>query len=98
ASGRLFELRRELAGFAPQATIDVQGLWESAALARLAGAPLIGFDRRTRREPSSSVLIQKQIRVDPSAAHVVDQNLSLLGPTWILAEHRHPDARYLLAR
>ena len=98
AWGRLFELRRELAGFAPQATIDVQGLWKSAALARLAGAPLIGFDRRTRREPSSSVLIQKQIRVDPSAAHVVDQNLSLLGPTGILVERRHPDARYLLDR
>jgi len=95
---RLFALRRELAGFAPQAAIDVQGLWKSAALARLAGAPLIGFDRKTRREPSSSVLIQRQVRVDPSAVHVVDQNLSLLGPLGILAERRHPDARYLLDR
>ena len=93
-----FALRRELRQFAPGIAIDVQGLWKSALLGRLAGAPLVGFDRKTRREPSSSPLIERKVRVDPGAVHVVDQNLSLLGPLGIPAGRRHPDARYLLER
>src|SRR5437868_5554938 len=37
------ELRRALRDFAPDATVDVQGLWKSAVLARMAGAPVVSF-------------------------------------------------------
>ena len=69
-------LRSELRDFAPDATVDVQGLWKSAVVARLAGAPVV--------------------RLAPAVSHVVDQNLSLLGPLGIPVREPAPDARYLL--
>ena len=40
------------------AALDFQGLWKSAAWARLAGARrVVGFDRPWRREPGSALLI-----------------------------------------
>jgi ADP-heptose:LPS heptosyltransferase len=59
--------------------IDLQGLLKSAALARLSGAArVIGFDRgHVRERPAASFYTE---RCDPGrAAHVVDQNLALLG-------------------
>ncbi|MDQ2977958.1 MAG: lipopolysaccharide heptosyltransferase I, partial [Acidobacteriota bacterium] len=38
--GELSCLRTDLLDFAPEATIDAQGLWKSALLARLARAPV----------------------------------------------------------
>jgi heptosyltransferase-1 len=52
--------------------LDVQGLLKSALLGRLAGAPIVGFDRESIREPAALRLYQKQIglRGDP---HIVEQ-------------------------
>jgi heptosyltransferase-1 len=90
-------LRREIRGFAPEVSIDVQGLWKSALVSKAAGSPVIGFARSARREPASSVLCT--IRVVPAAehAHVVEQNLALLEPTAVEVRARAPDAAYLAA-
>ena len=90
------ELRRELKEFAPDATLDPQGLWKSALLAALAGAPVIGFSAESRREPSSALLARTGVEIGAEAEHVVDQNLSLLSPLKIPIARRSPDARYLL--
>lgn len=89
-------LRRDLAGFAPDVTIDPQGLWKSAVLARLAAAPVVGFRRRDRRESSSAPLVDRPVPVPASVRHVVDQNLLLLEALSIPIRRRAPDARYLL--
>ena len=54
-------LRKALREFAPDVTLDAQGLWKSALLARLAGAPVISFSAGSRREPSSAVLVGKGV-------------------------------------
>jgi len=89
-------LRRALREFAPDVTLDPQGLWKSALLARLAGAPVVSFSAKSRREPSSSVLVGTGVDPAPKVEHVVDQNLSLLQPLDIPIRRRAPDARYLL--
>lgn len=59
--------------------VDVQGLWKSAAWGRLSGARrLVGYGRDGRVEPLSSVLMHERVRLDPRAAHVIDENLALL--------------------
>ncbi|HKA35699.1 MAG TPA: glycosyltransferase family 9 protein [Thermoanaerobaculia bacterium] len=92
------ELRRELKEFAPDATLDPQGLWKSALLARLAGAPVIGFSAGSRREPSSAMLARMGVDIAAEAEHVVDQNLTLLTAMSLPVTRRAPDARYLLDR
>ncbi len=91
-------LRRQLRQFAPDVTIDVQGLWKSALLARSAGAPVISFGRRDRRERTSGVLVDRPVLLEEGARHVVDQNLSLLASVGIPVMSAAPDARYLLER
>jgi heptosyltransferase-1 len=91
-------LRRALREFEPDATLDAQGLWKSALLASLAGAPVVGFSAKSRREPSSAVLVGRGIDPAGDAVHVVDQTLGLLAPLGLDAARRAPDARYLLAR
>ncbi len=91
-------LRRDLREFAPDATLDAQGLWKSALLARLAGAPVVSLGVADRREHTSSVLVDRPVRLDRSIAHIVDQNLSLLAPLGIPVVAPAPDARYLLAQ
>ena len=88
------DLRRRLKDFAPDVTLDPQGLWKSALLARLAGAPVVSFSAESRREPSSAVLVRTGVAAE--AEHVVDQNLGLLAPLRIPIIRRAPDARYLL--
>lgn len=88
-------LRRELAEFAPDATLDPQGLWKSALLASLAGAPVVGFSADSRREPSSAVLAATGVDPALETEHVVDQNLSLLAALGIPVSRKAPDARYL---
>ena len=92
------DLRRALREFAPDATLDPQGLWKSALLARLAGAPVVSFSAKSRREPSSGVLVGMGVDVPGETEHVVDQNLSLLTPLRLPVRRRAPDARYLLER
>jgi heptosyltransferase I len=88
-------LRREIRGFSPDLSIDAQGLWKSAILARAAGAPVIGFAREARREPGSAVACSLPVVPSADAPHVVDQNLSLLAPAGIAVRSRVPDAAYL---
>jgi lipopolysaccharide heptosyltransferase I len=92
------QLRQSLKEFAPDRTVDVQGLWKSALLARMAGAPVVSFSAAARREPSSAVLVGTGIDIERGAVHVVDQNLSLLAPLGLPVTRRAPDARYLLER
>lgn len=91
-------LRRELRAFAPDRTIDVQGLWKSAWIARMAGAPVTGFAAAGRREPSSALLCDVGVTPAPQARHIVDRNLALLSAAGIPQAARAPDATYLLAR
>lgn len=58
--------------------IDLQGLVKSAAFARLSGARrVIGFDRPHLREKLASVFYS-ELSHPGDAAHIVDQNLSVL--------------------
>jgi heptosyltransferase-1 len=91
-------LRRELRAFAPDRTIDAQGLWKSAVVARLAGAPVAGFARAERREPASAVLCDLAVTPGPDSRHVVDRNLDLLAAAGIPVSTRAPDARYLVSK
>jgi len=91
-------LRGQLRAFAPDRTIDVQGLWKSAVVARMAGAPVVGFAPGQRREGSSARLCAIQVTPAPDMRHIVDRNLVLLCAAGIPAAVRAPDAAYLLAR
>lgn len=56
--------------------IDFQGLYKSALLAFLSGAPRrVGFGRRVAREGGAAFFYTE--RVTPGAEHVVDHNLAL---------------------
>ncbi|MFN2386683.1 MAG: glycosyltransferase family 9 protein [Thermoanaerobaculia bacterium] len=96
-AGSLLRLRRSLREWAPDVTIDVQGLWKSAVAARLARAPVIGFSRMARREPYSAVLCQQPVEPAARLRHIVDRNLSLLEAAGIPVRQPAPDARFLLA-
>lgn len=90
-------LRRSLREFAPDRTLDAQGLWKSALLARSAGAPVISFAATDRKEPASAILCDEPVRPLPGG-HVVDRNLALAEAAGIPIRHRSPDAGFLLAR
>jgi lipopolysaccharide heptosyltransferase I len=94
----LAELRADVRAFAPDLTLDAQGLWKSAVVARSAGAPVVGFAASARREPSSALLCQILVTPGPDARHVVDRNLALLSAAGVAVTARAPDAAYLLAR
>jgi ADP-heptose:LPS heptosyltransferase len=67
--------------------LDFQGLWKSAAWARLSGARRVaGWARPFRREPASAVLLSARVARAPSGAHVIDKNLALLRVAGIEAE------------
>jgi heptosyltransferase-1 len=98
ASENLREIRalwQAIRAFSPDVSIDGQGLWKSALIARSAGGAAIGFARQARREPASAALCSIPVAPNPDAAHVVDQNLSLLAPAGIAAGSQTPDASYL---
>ena len=97
-TGSLLGLRRAVREWAPDVTIDVQGLWKSAVAARLARAPVIGFSRSARREPSSAILCQRPVEPATRLRHIVDRNLSLLEAAGIVVREPAPDARFLLGR
>lgn len=59
--------------------LDFQGLWKSAAWARLSGARrVLGYGRPWRREPASALLVRERARLPADAVHVIDKNLALL--------------------
>ena len=90
-------LRRALRDFAPDRTIDAQGLWKSAMLARLPAAPVVGFAAAERREPGSALFTTVRVTPDAAAPHVVDRNLALLEAAGIPIVSRQPDAAHLRA-
>jgi heptosyltransferase-1 len=94
---QIAELRRDLSALAVDVTIDAQGLWKSALIARAAGAPVVGFCAGARREPTSAILGHRSVQ-PLAGGHVVDQNLSLAEAAGLTVFERRPDARFLLAR
>ena len=77
----IVRLRRDLRAFAPDVTIDMQGLFKSALVTLLASSPIrIGHARPEAREGSWLVTIHP---VTPAAAHVVARNCGLLAPLGI---------------
>ncbi len=96
-ASEIARLRRTLRDFAPDRTLDAQGLWKSALLARSAGAPVIGFAAAERKEPVSALLCDEPVRPLPGG-HVVDRNLALAEAAGIPICHRSPDAAFLLRR
>jgi ADP-heptose:LPS heptosyltransferase len=69
---------RALRGGRYDAALDFQGLWKSAAWARLSGSRrVIGWERRARREPSSALLLGETV-ARAGGGHVIDKNLALL--------------------
>jgi lipopolysaccharide heptosyltransferase I len=91
--GALFSTISGLRRVRYTAAIDLQGLFKSAALARLAGAwQTIGFPRAHLREPGAASFYTD--RTDPGdRAHVIFKNLALLAPLGI----RHPQTSFPLA-
>jgi ADP-heptose:LPS heptosyltransferase len=78
AWGRALSTVRALRRGRYDAALDFQGLWKSAAWARLSGARrVVGWDRDWRREPSSAVLLGETAARD-GRGHVIDKNLELL--------------------
>jgi ADP-heptose:LPS heptosyltransferase len=64
--------------------LDFQGLWKSAAWARLSGARrVVGFAGRWRRESPSALLVGERVELPSEAVHVIDKNLALLRPLGI---------------
>ncbi len=77
----VLSLRRQLLGFAPDVTIDLQGLLKSGVATWLSGAPMrIGFAKPASREHAWHAYTN---RVRPVATHVVDRNCDLLVPLGI---------------
>ncbi|MDR2755259.1 MAG: glycosyltransferase family 9 protein [Planctomycetaceae bacterium] len=71
-------LRKRLQMFAPDVTIDVQGLFKSSFAAWLSGAAYrIGFGGIDGREGSQWF---NNCRITPDAEHIIDRNMSLLEP------------------
>ncbi len=63
--------------------LDFQGLWKSAAWARVSGARrVVGWDGAGRREPASRILIGECAKRE-GGGHVIDKNLALLRPLGI---------------
>jgi ADP-heptose:LPS heptosyltransferase len=63
--------------------LDFQGLWKSAAWARLSGARrVLGWERAARREAGSELLLHETV-TRTGVGHVIDKNLALLGPLGI---------------
>ncbi len=74
---------RGLRSFEFDVAIDLQGLWKSALVAKLSGAPRRwGFSREDLREPGSRVLLTDSVNAGRDASmnervHVVRKNLAL---------------------
>jgi heptosyltransferase-1 len=65
--------------------LDFQGLWKSAAWARVSGARrVVGWERNARREPASALLVGERVE-RRGGGHVIDKNLALLRPLGIEA-------------
>jgi lipopolysaccharide heptosyltransferase I len=62
-----------------EVALDFQGLWKSAAWARLSGARrVVGYRASFRREAPSAWLVGQKVEMPAEAVHVIDKNLALL--------------------
>src|SRR5207237_10083348 len=69
--------------------LDFQGLFKSAALARLSGAPRrIGMARADRREPWTSFFLNEFSAKTLSLAHIIEKNLAMLDPLDIVSDNQ----------
>ena len=83
-AGRLWAdlrgLRARLRARRFEVAFDVQGLLKSGMITWLTGAPLrVGFGAARCKERLSALFTNRHVIPPPSAVHVVDQNLALLG-------------------
>jgi heptosyltransferase-1 len=72
----LVELRRSLHDTGYDLVLDAQGLIKSAAVARLAGAPVAGLDRASAREPAASRAYARRFAVERNL-HAVERTRRL---------------------
>jgi rfaE bifunctional protein nucleotidyltransferase chain/domain len=83
--GKALSTVRTLRAQRHDVALDFQGLWKSAAWARLSGARrVVGWERDSRREPASVLLIGERVE-RRGGGHVIDKNLALLRPLGIEA-------------
>jgi heptosyltransferase-1 len=81
--GKALSTVRSLCAQRYDVALDFQGLWKSAAWARLSGARrVVGWEGGSRREPASAVLVTERA-VRSGGGHVIDKNLALLRPLGI---------------
>ena len=82
-------LRRRLAGARFDVAIDAQGLLKSGLLVAATRARVrVGFAASVAREPLATAFTTERVTPPPTAMHVVDQYLALLGALGI-SERRH---------
>lgn len=74
---QVWALRRRLRAGKYDLVVDLQGLIKSAAFARLAGAPVTGFDEASAREPAAVRLYRRRHTV-PKDLHAVERSRRLL--------------------
>ncbi len=89
--GEVRAFRATLRALAVDVAIDLQG-WahKTSPIVMLTGArKRIGFSRSHARSPWSTLFTTDQVTPPSSAAHIVDQNLALLGPLGIEAREAH---------
>jgi ADP-heptose:LPS heptosyltransferase len=83
SGGKALSIVRALRARRYDVALDFQGLWKSAAWARLSGARrVVGWERGSRREPASALLIGERVE-RRGGGHVIDKNLALLRPLGI---------------
>ncbi len=83
----LLAFRARLRALAIDVAIDLQG-WthKTSPIVAATRAPMrIGFSRTHARSPGSTLFTTHRVTPPASAAHIVDQNLALLGPLGIHA-------------
>jgi heptosyltransferase-1 len=76
--GEVTALRRTLRAARYDLVLDAQGLMKSALVAKLAGAPVAGFDRASVREPLAARFYAKSFAV-PRRLHAVERTRNLFG-------------------
>lgn len=76
-TGNALKRFRELRHSGPDLSIDFQGLFKSATIARISGAPKrFGFDKKNLREPQCSFLLTDPVTIEP-VQNVILKNLDL---------------------
>jgi lipopolysaccharide heptosyltransferase I len=70
-------LRRSLRDRHYDLVVDLQGLIKSATVARFAHAPIVGYDRKSIREPAASRFYKRKVPVSKKL-HAVERNRRLL--------------------